>query len=37
MNRYTGGSVVAAGGRIEGMLYERIDARVGGVGVVGDE
>jgi len=37
MSRYTGGSAVAAGGRMEGMLYERIDARVGGVGVVGDE
>ena len=37
MSRYTGGSAVAAGGRTEGMLYERINARVGGVGVVGDE
>ena len=37
MSRYTGGSVVAAGGRMEGMLYERMNARVGGVGVVGEE
>ena len=37
MGHYTGGSAVAAGGRIDGMLYERIDARAGGTGVVGDE
>lgn len=37
MSRYTGGSAVAAGGRMEGMLYERMDARLGGTGVVGDE
>jgi len=37
MSHYTGGSAEAVGGRMEGMLYERMDARVGGVGVVGDE
>jgi hypothetical protein len=42
MNHYTGGSAVAAGGRMDGMLYERMDARVipaaaGGAGEVGDE
>jgi hypothetical protein len=37
MSHYTGGSAVAAGGTMEGMLYERINARVGGAGVVGDE
>lgn len=43
MRHYTGGSAVAAGSRIDGMLFERIDAReipaaaAGGVGVVGDE
>jgi len=39
---YTGGSELAAGSRIEGMLCERMDARArpaatGGAGVVGDE
>ncbi len=37
MSHYTGGSGVAAGDNTEGMLYERMDARVGGAGVVGDE
>jgi len=42
MSRYTGGSEVEAGGRMEGMLYERMDAReipaaAGGTGEVGDE
>ena len=42
MSHYTGGSSMAVGGRIEGMLYERMDARLipaaaGGRGVVGDE
>jgi hypothetical protein len=34
MSRHTGGSAVAAGGRMDGMLYKRMDAGVGGAGVV---
>jgi len=42
MVHYTGGSVLVAGARMEGMLFERMDARAipaatGGAGVVGDE
>jgi hypothetical protein len=34
MNHYRGGSAVGAGRRMDGMQYERIDARAGGIGVV---
>lgn len=37
MSRYTGGSAVGTAGGMEDMLYERMDARLGGAGVVGDE
>jgi len=42
MVHYTGGSVLVAGAKMEGMLFERMDARAipaatGGAGVVGDE
>jgi len=36
MGHYTLDSAVAAVGRTEGKLCERMDARVGGTGVVGD-
>lgn len=37
MGHYTLDSAVAAVGWMEGMLCERMDARAGGTGVVGDE
>jgi hypothetical protein len=37
MGHYTLDSAVEAAGRTEGKLCERMDARVGGTGVVGDE